>query len=267
MMKHTLIAGLLAAACVSATAQNLPYSTGFETAQEQADWDLFRLGPAMNNPYEWAINNGSLNHYYPVGGTELTNDWMVSPEIDLTSGVMLDSLDFKATGFGTPFGEDTVALYVISGNKNPALANNIELLYLLSDSSYNPDNMWRTIKNIAIPSQLGNGYLAFRYQTTVNWLDVFVDNISIGATTSIDNGELSSFSFSVMPNPTSERIRLAVPEQERVEQILLTNLNGSTIRQFNATERDLDIAGVAPGIYLLRVATASTSHSTRIVVR
>ena len=102
----------------------LPYSTDF--AEDDGEWTQYRTGTTPDDTYTWQISFGELQHFYPVGGTELTNDWMVSPELDLANGGAISSLDYKFSGFGFPFDLDTIAVYLITGSQNPSEATRDE---------------------------------------------------------------------------------------------------------------------------------------------
>ena len=129
-MKYNLY--LLGLLCVlfssEAMAQTpLPYYTGFDNASEKAGWTEYRKGD--NGLYQWKFINinpvsapGVLLHNYPVGGSVPTDDWFVSPPFNFSNGGKLDSIYFSFTGFGVPALIDTVAIYLLQGNADPALA-------------------------------------------------------------------------------------------------------------------------------------------------
>ncbi len=167
---------------------SLPYFTGFDNSLQQAGWQEFRKGdPAV---YQWTLTNMSpysssthLRHDYPVGGTFETNDWYVSPPFNFSAGGKIDSVRAYFSGFSKPgdFYDDTVAIYLLQGSPDPALATSHTLLFDFRGANYQNDDVWRKFSNISIPPTAGQSYIAFYYKTVISWLDVRFDNLSLSA--------------------------------------------------------------------------------------
>lgn len=101
-------------------------------------------------------------HYYPVGGTQTTDNWMVSPELDMSKGGVIDSMFHLMKGFGgvMPQPADTIALYYIEGNRNPSLATKKEIVYDFLRTDFKLDNIWYSKSALKIPYKDNAGYLA-----------------------------------------------------------------------------------------------------------
>lgn len=211
-MKKTLsVLSICFGLSFTATAQTtpLPYFTGFEDVMPPAVWQSIRKG-AADPTYIWTIDNTtpyagnlSLSHKYPVGGAAATDDWYVSPAFLLTDGGKIDSLRHQFSGFGTPLAGDTIAIYLLKGNPDPALATSKTLLYDFRDAKYTADYNWNKTTNIIIPPTTGNAYIAIRYRTVNNWLDVRFDNIKISSNKSSSIGTIykQGTDFTVYPVP------------------------------------------------------------------
>lgn len=248
--------------------KTLPYATGFETVQEQSEWTEFRVGPAKDPLYKWNFGSNQLNHSYPVGGSQLTNDWMVSPELSYTSGAIIDSIMFKAGGFGMPMGEDTIALYVLEGSNDPEQATSMTLLKLFTDSTYANDNTWRTFYNIPVSVNASNSfYLGIRYQTTSNWLDVSIDNISVSSTVGGVEIENTLNQVQVYPNPTSQYLNLDFDQNILIDQINIWDLNGREVKRYTANERSLNIEGLNTGVYVLQLVMKDQTQTIPFEVK
>ena len=181
-MKKTLLLFLFLATYALTNAQ---YYTGFDSDSEQQGWNQYRFGEESDF-YFWSLaqigavsDPNHLSHFYPVGGVDPTDNWYVSPMFDFSNGATIDSLYYNFSGFGTPIEGDTIALYVIEGSQDPSLASNQTILYNYTDSTYVNDGQWYYNSNIQIPVGSSTSYIAFRYRTVVNWLDVKFDNLRV----------------------------------------------------------------------------------------
>ena len=131
-MKSLLLASLFAY-CYSFTSDlqaqvTLPYYSGFDSAAERNGWAVYRLGYAALGNWSIANINGfsapsCISHdYSPSSGANVVDDWYVSPGFLLPSGGMLDSVRYAFSGFSVPTAGDTIGVYLIIGNQDPAAA-------------------------------------------------------------------------------------------------------------------------------------------------
>lgn len=223
----TTLSALLLNMNLSTAQTTLPYFTGFDNATQKAGWQEFRKGNA--DPInKWAYTTtpaysapSSLGHHYPTGGTVTTDDWFVSPGFSLPAGGKVDSLRSYFSGFGVPDPSDTVALYLLKGSPDPALATSKTLLIDYRGANYTNNSTW-TSHTFTLAPATGTCYLAIKYKTVVNWLDVFFDNIRISAnaTTAIHSQELQQAGVSVYPNPASQSLQIRFEKQEAVPALI-----------------------------------------------
>ncbi|HAW21078.1 MAG TPA: hypothetical protein DCX14_12930 [Flavobacteriales bacterium] len=272
-MKLSLLLAFLFLTCSLNAQINETYFTGFDTPAQRAHWQEFKLGDTINQIYEWEISNfvfhsdsSALVHYYPVGGTEVTNDWYVSPGFDCTHGGRVDSIWVNYAGFGVPMAGDTVALYMLEGSPNPELASQITLIHSFGDTAYHNDNVWRKLDTMTIPAAQDSVYFGFRYNTIINWLDVRFDDMGItlfrpAPPTGI--AESSAITLKIYPNPSNGFIQIQTSEIDPIE-IQISDLTGRVIRieQIQSSAQfQLD-----RGMYLVSSALSSDKRSTQIVV-
>lgn len=245
------IAMLLATSAISQ--QQFPYYCDFNTESQESEWQEYRLGSTDDLFYTWSFFDDELQHNYPVGGTEVTDDWIVSPVFDFSSGATIDSISHAFGGFGTPMEGDTIMIYAITGSSNPELATDITPLALLSDEDYNPDYMWRKRLDINIPAISGESHIAFRYKTINNWLDVQIDDLYISGTTlGINDNKRSELELGIFPNPSSSFIKIANTENE-FSEISFFDLSGKLVKQssFTSTEMKISIMDLPNGSYVI----------------
>lgn len=253
---------MMALPCGQSRAQTtLPYFTGFDSEAQKTGWQEFRKG--VMGTYHWNFQNmaaysapGCVTHSYPVGGTDTTKNWFVSPPFALTSGGKLDSLRYAFTGFGVPGPGDTVAIYLLRGSADPALATSRTLLYDFRGANYVGDNAWRKLDPITIPAAPGSCYIAIYYRTAANWLDVRFDNfrISGSGTTNIDGVQPRSGDVLLYPNPANEVLYLKT--ERHFKQTCIYDLGGKLVYRdgFRST---VPIAHLPAGNYLIECTTVS----------
>lgn len=251
------LAFLTLSSLISKAQTTLPYYTGFDDQAQKSGWQLFKRGPAVPPvPNEWTYSIGAhsatecIYHGYPVGGTELTDNWFVSPGFEIPEGGTLDSIYTAFAGFGTPTVNDTVAVYLLVGNADPAQASERVLLIDYRDTLYNNDLQWRAIKDVPLPSRTATCYLGIRYSTVSNWLDVKFDDIHISSNSSTGIRKKNApINVSVHPNPASGQI-LNIKTEDDIERYSIHNITGQHIRSGKFT-RQLDISMIPAGSYIL----------------
>lgn len=272
-MKKLLV--LLLLACIGtaqAQTNSLPYQTGFD-ASAPAGWQLFKKGASTDPNVKWATTSFGayagamcLYHGYPVGGTLLTDDWYVSPGFNFSNGGQIDSIRRSFSGFGTPQTGDTVAIYLLKGSADPALAASKTLLLDFRGSGYSNDNSWYKVPQVTIPSSSGTSYIAIRYRTTNNWLDVRFDNLSLSgkSAASVKNIRTEP-EFTITPNPASSVI--TINARQRYSAVRIYDATGKMVVE-SAAATSLNVSGLSAGTYVVQVVTESgTSATSRFVKR
>lgn len=264
----------------SAKAQTVyHYFTGFDNAAQKAGWQQFRKGDLGLANWGYATFNAystpeRLSHNYPVGGTVPTDDWFVSPGFYFSGGGIIDSLRFNFSGFGTPNTGDTLLLMLLEGSPDPDLATNKTVLkdYYIN---YVHDGIWKLDTNIGVDPTNGIGYLAFRYKTTVNWMDVMFDNISLSiiAGAGVNSIDKNNFQFFVYPNPSTNNISVSYlnNKSQPIEysvmnclgQIVFSSLENEQAGNIN---RVFNLENMPEGIYILKVKTPSEIMTKQIMI-
>lgn len=254
MKRSLLIVCLLA--CSNLNAQvALPYNTGFDTPQEQSGWSQHRKG-FINQFQEWEFDNAqavspskSLVHYYPVGGADVLDDWFVSPAFDISGGGSLDSLRYYFGGFGMPMDQvDSVMIYLLNGSADPDLASSKLILFHFNAANYQNDHTWRLLNPIILPAQSGNSYIAFRYRTINNWLDVRFDNIGISGTSTATVNTNGFSEVQLFPNPAN-RTFVFQSEETGSHTLWLYDAAGRMVLKTIMNEGEVDCSRLEEGYY------------------
>ena len=251
----------------------LPYSTGFDDAQQQNGWQAFKIGapqPSVIN--EWSYNTvqpysptQSLYHGYPVGGQTYTDNWFVSPSFNIPEGGKLDTIYNAFGGFGLPNELDTIAVYLLIGSPNPSQASEKILLLDYRGNLYNNNREWVYNGNIALPPRNQSAHLAIRYYTINNWLDVKFDNIHISgnATTSIKPIN-HAHNITLHPNPTTDNININTDLDFNKYSIF--NMMGSKVMEGSKT-KTIPTMHLTPGNYTLHLNDANNKVHSQIFIK
>jgi hypothetical protein len=249
----------------------LPYFTGFDNAAQKSGWQIFRTGATGTYLWNYTISEPysgteSIYHDYPVGGTAVTDDWFVSPAFNLTGGGKLDSIRYSFSGFGMPTVDDTLAIYLIKGNADPALATSKVLLYDYRDVRYINDNTWHLNAPINIPATSGTCFIAIRYKTINNWLTVKFDNfrLSGNAVTGIAETNKHAATIEIYPNPVNDF--LTIRSNEKIKEIMVTDLNGRVVSKQMASGK-IDVSLLGKGLCNVSCITLSGNRINKSFIK
>ena len=269
-----IIAGCLTSA-LQAQVVSLPYYSGFDSAAERNGWAVYRLGyAALGN---WSIANinsfsapSCISHdYSPSSGANVVDDWYVSPGFLLPSGGTLDSVRYAFSGFSVPTAGDTIGVYLIIGNQDPAAASGIIELAEFRDAEYQADNVYRLLSGIALPPTNDLAFIGLRYrnaEASSRWLYVRFDNIAVReSTTSIhrpDNGKPKV----IYPNPTNDEVTIL--HQQTGGTVFFYNQTGIPLCQYalsnSETSTTLSLSQWPQGIYRLVIQQQNQIESVSL---
>ncbi len=271
-LKNYLTALVLLSGTASYAQTATPYFTGFDNASQQAGWQQYRKGDIALSEWDYTTFGAFsapnvLSHYYPVGGSVATLDWFVSPPFNFVNGGKIDSIRHHFAGFGTPAAGDSVAIFLLTGSQDPALATSKILLHDYT-VNYTSDTIWHLDTGIVIPPTAGQCYIAFKYRTVNNWLDVFFDNIAISRQTGTGLAPVANGAdvFEVYPNPA--RNNFTVHATKGNFDMAVTDLFGKLIYSDKnvAGKKQIDCSGFPEGIYFISVVDGETIYNQKLTI-
>lgn len=267
---------MIAGVAFSADAQNitLPYTNGFDSNANIADWVSYRKGLTMinGNPshtWEAAPSPGAVTppnylfHDYPVGytGTEMTDDWLVSKSINLTAGA---KLSFKAWIYAIAGlnDKDSVEIYLLKNSQDPAVAIKTKIVSLRGftvSTGFPNAPTWKDTTNINIPVTTGNAYLAIRYTSVNNWFTAAIDDLKLvaGTTTGIAETNAVKVQFQLYPNPVTSVLNWKISSGDlqklSKQEGMIININGQELQRFPVKDAAVDISALSPGMYFVKI--------------
>ncbi|WP_461599365.1 Ig-like domain-containing protein [Winogradskyella sp.] len=119
--------------------------------------------------------------------------------------------------------------------------------------------------------------LDFDEDTVVVFVDTDCNNSSVGQdpVEDPDEGESLDFSFSVFPNPANEYVNIKLSGSDYLTGLYLYDITGKLIYQKKvendnqnmSTTTRIDVSGLRPGIYLVKLADIRREVYKRLIVR
>jgi len=122
--------------------------------------------------------------------------------------------------------------------------------------------------SLANPSYVvGTSDVTFTVEVTDSKNCVAADNANVRVST-ISVNETEKAKFFVYPNPVSSQLYIQGLENTEGLQAILTDINGKILvdERLNDGESKLDVSSLSPGVYTLRVVSASDEFQTKIVI-
>lgn len=262
---------------LSAKAQvTWPYFTGFDDAVQQSGWAEYKK--AATTFSHWSYSSGGFSDpfcvshdYSPSTGITLTDNWFVSPLFTIPAGGKLDSVRYRFSGFSQPVAGDTVALYLLTGSQDPALATSKQLLFDFRGTEYITDNTYRQKTNISLPANNEDCFIAIRYRNTdcsSKWLTVSFDNFALSrnGNAGIKNSETNGETLRVYPNPSNGIF--FIDHSQPVDRVEVFDAVGNKITDIKETKAStkVDLSRQPKGLYILRLQAGGNLYTKKIIV-
>lgn len=249
----------------------LPYYENFDT-QAIARWTPYRLGTNDQDDFPWyiTIHNPysepfSMMHTCTVP-TAQANNWTVSKNaFSFAAGGKIDSIRSWITATNPPASGDTIGIYLLTGNQDPALANTVTLLHDFRGANFQT-NTWVKTTDILIPPTQGQSYIAFRYKTANNCISIFLDNMQLSGngSSSIKPVNKMGIEFKISPNPVADQ--LSIQSEVAVETINIYDLTGRKIHT-QEYQPVINMSFLTSGTYLLELVDKDKKRGMQKVMK
>jgi hypothetical protein len=260
----------------------LPYYSGFDNNIELTGWRKYIT--ATTYQYSWSegipkfgvvapSGTNSINHdYYPGYPAGVADNWMVSPPFFIPNGGTLDSIRYMFSGQSVPSTGDTIALYLLTGNSDPALATSQTLLFDFRGVDYIIDDTFRLKSNLPLTGSTDSSYIAIRYRSSNGgglWLTTHFDNIGISGnslTTTTLNYKPQIDDVSIYPNPTSGIVLLE--SKQKIYDLKVYTTTGQQIYRIEnpSSNFSIDLSAYKTGVYFFRYEIDSGSFYKKIML-
>ncbi len=259
------------------TPYSIPYTTGFEAAPitDVSGWTPQQVTGTGNT---WAIDN-----QLPRTGTQeallfssvnaVSDDWMFSPCLSLTTGVT-----YQVKYYHACFKNSTIAgagsLGVFLGTKDSAqyMTTTVKAMSVLTPvtignaaavtAAYIADSA-----SFTVPAT-GNYVLGFEGKNTsaTNTALIALDNINVKVVaTSGIKSLVNTADLSVYPNPTSGLLNITTTASNGTVEVM--NLMGQVVlsKQLNNGNNSIDISNLSNGVYSVQIMQNNTLTVSKVI--
>lgn len=201
-----------------------------------------------------AGNVAASNSWYTPAGT--SNDWLVSPQINIPAGATGVSLKWAATSLGDIAFLENYKVY-ISTTGNQVANFTTTLLNVTGEPN---TGSYRTVDLSAYAGQ--SVYIAFRNDSQDMFV-MFLDNISITAG-SLSTSEIraNDSSVTIYPNPATDVLQ--VKSKDQIKSITVFDSSGRKVN-VNASEHTVYVKSLTPGTYLINIETDKTTITEKFI--
>jgi PKD repeat protein len=181
------------------------------------------------------------------------DNWMFTPAMVIPAGTTY-KLAWYAKGQDSQYFAEYYSVYV-SDTKDVNAIMATTPLY-----SGTTTNMWQ-LKTVDLAPYAGQTiYIAFRHHNVSDMFFLDIDDIAVGEGVGLNDHDMN---ISVYPNPATNSINVM---GEGIQHVQILDIDGRTIMSFNEGGQ-LNIAGLANGMYLVRVVTENGVQMNKIIKR
>ena len=216
---------------------------------------------------EGTTGSARLNIYTSSWSPSEDNDWLLSPQFDLSTGDFFLNMDVAVTAYSgsgqSAMGSDDSVTVVITDDNGV----NWSTLYVWNADNA-PANEATPMPEVDLASYNGlvrigilgsNGAVADSED-----FNFYVDNFSV-TSTSLGIDTVSKSNFTYFPNPVNNV--LSIKAQASIDSITVYNMLGQTVVRStpNTTTTTVDMSGLQTGAYFVQVAINNSIETVRVI--
>ena len=195
------------------------------------------------------------------------NDWLISPVFDLSVGSYYLNLDAAATEYGSStldavWGSEDYTALMISEDAGQTWTE----LYRW-DATNSPGLAGAAMPEVDLSVYTGLATFALYAESfdSVEDVDFFVDNFSIGSTSLSLNDVSTVSNFTFFPNPVNNV--LTIKAQASIDSITVYNMLGQAVVRStpNTNDSTVDMSALQTGAYFVQVSINNTLKTVRVI--
>jgi hypothetical protein len=206
----------------------------------------------------------------PTAGNEAKDEWLISSGKSLVAGTEYTvSITYNGFDFGGFVSDETIELVMLTELDPEADGESIGTV-----TGIEQEGELETLEQDATTSEFtftpdadGTYFLGIHATSDdATSLLILFDVAMTGGPAGVD--EVLASKFSVFPNPANNVINIANAENILVNGVVITDLNGRTVKSTNyngVTEAQINIADLASGMYMMTVSSDKGTMTKKIV--
>ena len=260
--------------CVAPIISSFPFTENFdgETIPElPCGWTI---SDDNNDNRQWLTSTAaplsganSLYINWTLGGTGPLNDWIFTPELQLTGGTSYD-LQFAYKSRGSTFVE-SMSVWLGSAKDSASMTT------MLFDSTNFAFAAYDTVMVTFTPSTTSSYYIGFFGYSQNDQFGILVDDFSLDVSTITSVSDVkNNVALTVYPNPNKGVFTLNVNTTDVKElEIKVMNLQGQVVFVKNSFDNistineNVDLSNNAKGIYFVMVTSDKGVITHKVVVQ
>jgi hypothetical protein len=212
------------------------------------------------------FSNGTIGAASINIWSSTTDEWLISPTFDLSSGTFYLNVDASATQYGSQVTDanldsDDFVTLMASIDDGSTWAE----LYRW-DAANNPGAAGKGISEISLENYTATSKFAFYAESSVyiSDSDFFIKNFQI-TNDALGIEEISISQFTYFPNPVNDQ--LTINAQANVDGIAVLNMLGQVVsRQSpNSLNCVVDMAALRTGVYFVQVSIGNKTETVRVL--
>lgn len=212
---------------------------------------------------DWSGRSGqrAMVCFAAASATPLNNDWLISPQ--MTLGSTGNTVSFWAKSCDATYGLERFKVGVSTTGVAPANFT------IVSPGAYvvTPANVTYVQYTYNLDAYAGqNVYIGINCVSN-DQFGFAVDDFLVTATALGTEGFFAS-NFAVYPNPASNVLNINTKNNNAINQVQITDLNGRIIRNVNISgvaETQINIADLNTGVYFVKVSSDLGVGTTKVV--
>ena len=115
----------------------------------------------------------------------------------------------------------------------------------------------------AATAGIGTHTITYTFSDLNGCIGMDSQTITVGACASLNEEELNN--IVLYPNPTAGEF--TVKTEKIIQSAVLTDMNGRTVKQFNAASKTYSVQGVPQGLYFVQLTINNTIQTVRLIVK
>lgn len=238
--------------------KTIPYTMGFETGESLDGWKVIDVANDGATWYPIASginpNNGTGYVYCP---TPSSDDWLITPCLDLTAGQDYEVSLWYKTKVG---GNESFSIMIGQSNDAAGLTTKIKDVVAVADA-YD-----KTAGTFTVATS-GLYYIGFHANSTSSAQTLYMDDIMIDDIfTGIDNAKTDN-AVSMYPNPADNILNIRAAKA--IQSIKIVSVIGQEVQSVNpaANQVTMDISNLESGVYFVTIETESNTTIKKLTIK
>jgi len=215
-----------------------------------AEWDLFNMrdGSGVVDPADSHTADGSSSYLMVSNGTNTTH---IRQKFFKNK---LEAADYTF-GFWVKGANGTIVRPVVYDHENIDGA----------DYEIKVTDTWEYVEDTF--TIIADAAISIRPYLITLGVSVQIDDVVFGKVGTLSTKDNKLTSFSIYPNPTTDKLNVQSQDQNSIDRIAVYNMLGQQIKSITVGKRatQIDVADLSQGIYVLKVETDLGNAVSRFV--